>query len=70
MTDEHEDGSEYYHVKLFTHYGAKRFFDIKPERVNNIIEMCEEQWDYLKITDIDNNVIYMTKGFERYENRG
>ena len=65
---EHEEVPSY-HVRLVTHYGSKRSFDVEKSRINDIIEIYEEQWDYLKITDEDGEIIYMTKGFEKYDSK-
>ena len=56
-----------YIIEIKTHYGGYSRYQIPQHKANGLIEYYEDRWDYVRITDENNedDVIYETRGFDK-----
>ena len=64
ILDEWEDVPGY-KVERWSHYGSYHSF-MTDEDPKSVADHYENMWDYVRIYDENDNLIYETKGLERY----
>ena len=57
-----------YYITHYTRHGGVTTFETADD-YHNYVELYEDMWDYVKVTDEDKNLIYETDGLDDFRKR-